>query len=204
MKKILYILYAVLGLVGLFVLTNVGINLYDRANKQIDYNHLKSYCKQNNLSTNYAVVVDFSVPSGKARFFLCDLRNNKIVASSLCSHGVGKGSTMSKPVFSNVKGSKCSSIGHYVIKDRHIMKSTGLSSFKLYGLDSTNSNAMSRGILIHSSKVVTLFSLGVYPFYLPLDSRISSGCFAVDVDMMDLLGVVLSNEKNPILLYAYK
>lgn len=203
MKKLLYILYAAIGLVGLFVLTNVGINIYERAYKNIDYNQLKSYCVNNNLSTNYAIVVDFSIPSGKSRFFLCDLRNNKIVASSLCAHGTGKGSTMSKPVFSNVKGSKCSSIGHYAIKNRHVMKSTGLSSFKLDGLDSTNSNAMSRGVLIHSSKVVTLFSLGIFPFYLPLDSRISSGCFAVDVDMMDLLGVVVSNEKKPILLYAY-
>lgn len=202
MKKLLYILYAAIGLVGLFVLTNVGINIYGRAHKQIDYNQLKDYCKKNNLSSNYAVVVDFCMPSGKSRFFVCDLRRNKIVASSLCAHGVGKGSTKSKPVFSNEVGSLCSSIGHYAITKRHKM-STGMSSFKLEGLDSTNSNAMKRAILIHPARVVTLCSLGIYPFYLPLDGGISSGCFAVDIDMMDLLGVLVDNEKKNILLYAY-
>ena len=46
MKKLLYILYAAIGLVGLFVLTNVGINIYERTHKHIDYKHLKNYCKQ--------------------------------------------------------------------------------------------------------------------------------------------------------------
>ena len=202
MKKLLYILYASIGLVGFFVLTNVGINIYERTHKHIDYKHLKNYCKQNNLSPNYAVVVDFSIHSGKSRFFVCDLRRDKIVASSLCAHGVGKGSTKSKPVFSNKVGSLCSSIGHYAITNRHRMRS-GMSSFKLKGLDSSNSNAMKRGILIHSARVVTMCGLGIYPFYLPLDGGISSGCFAVDVYMMKLLGELVDNEKKSILLYAY-
>lgn len=86
--------------------------------------------------------------------------------------------------------------------DRHRMRS-GMSSFKLEGLDSSNSNAIKRGIFIHSARVVTICGLGIYPFYLPLDGGISSGCFAVDVFMMDLLGDLVDNKKKPLLLYAY-
>jgi hypothetical protein len=83
------------------------------------------------------------------------------------------------------------------------MSNSGLPSFRLQGMDSSNSNAMKRGILIHSAKLISYCRLGIYPFYLPLDKRISSGCFAVDVFMMDLLGELVDNEKKPILLYAY-
>ena len=82
------------------------------------------------------------------------------------------------------------------------MGSTGLPSFRLRGLDSCNSNAMKRGILIHSAKLVSNCRLGIFPFYLPLDKRIGSGCFAIDIDMMDVVGDLVDKEKNPIFLYA--
>jgi hypothetical protein len=82
------------------------------------------------------------------------------------------------------------------------MSSSGLPSFRLQGLDTSNSNAMKRGILIHSAKLVSYCRLGIYPFYLPLDRRISSGCFAIDIDMMDVVGELVDKEKKPILLYA--
>lgn len=37
---------------------------------------------------------------------------------------------------------------------------------------------------------------------LPLDKRISSGCFAVNIDMMDYIEYLMDKEKKPILLYA--
>jgi hypothetical protein len=84
------------------------------------------------------------------------------------------------------------------------MSSTGLPSFRLKGLDPSNSNAMKRGILIHSAKIVSLSRLGIFPFYLPLDKRISSGCFAIDIDIMDVVGDLVDKEQKPILLYAFK
>ena len=202
MKNRLYICICMLLLMFSFVVINVGLNWYERTFKDIDYDHLKSYCHVNGLSEHYAVIVDFSYPSGKHRFFVCDLQTNKIISSSLCAHGAGNGSTITKPVFSNEIGSNCSSLGHYAITGKHKMSSTGLPSFRLKGLDSSNSNAMKRGILIHSAKIVSMSRLGIFPFYLPLDKRISSGCFAVDIDMMDIVGELVDNEKKPILLYA--
>lgn len=190
--------------VFLFVFGNYAINWFERNyGNDIDFQSLKEYSNKHGLSENYAVVVDFSKSSGRHRFFVCDLKQQQVVSSSLCAHGAGKGSTIFNPVFSNDVGSNCSSLGHYKITGRHRMSSTGLPSFRLKGLDSSNSNAMKRGILIHSAKLISNYRLGIYPFYLPLDKRISSGCFAVDIDMMDIVGDLVEKEKKPILLFAF-
>lgn len=82
------------------------------------------------------------------------------------------------------------------------MSTSGLCSFRLIGMDKSNSNAESRGILIHSAKLISMFRWRIYPFYLPMDKRISSGCFAIDIDMMDVIENLLDKEQKPILLYA--
>ena len=201
-KNKLYAVISVIGILIVFIALNLGLNLLGRTFRDVDFINLKEYCRKKDLSENYAIVVDYSIPSGKHRFFVCDLKKEKIIASSLCAHGAGKGSTVFKPIFSNEIGSNCSSLGHYKITGRHQMSSSGLPSFRLQGLDTSNSNAMKRGILIHSAKLVSYCRLGIYPFYLPLDRRISSGCFAIDIDMMDVVGDLVDNEKKPILLYA--
>ena len=201
-KNKLYAVISVIGILIVFIALNLGLNLLERTFRDVDFINLKEYCRKKDLSENYAIVVDYSIPSGKHRFFVFDLKKQKIIASSLCAHGAGKGSTVFKPIFSNEIGSNCSSLGHYKITGRHQMSSSGLPSFRLQGLDTSNSNAMKRGILIHSAKLVSYCRLGIYPFYLPLDRRISSGCFAIDIDMMDVVGDLVDKEKKPILLYA--
>ena len=186
-KNKLYAVISVIGILIVFIALNLGLNLLERTYRDVDFINLKEYCRKKGLSENYAIVVDYSIPSGKHRFFVCDLKKQKVIASSLCAHGAGKGSTIFTPVFSNEVGSNCSSLGHYKITGRHQMSSSGLPSFRLQGLDTSNSNAMKRGILIHSAKLVSYCRLGIYPFYLPLDRRISSGCFAIDIDMMDVV-----------------
>ena len=187
-KNKLYVVISVIGILIVFIALNLGLNLLERTFRDVDFINLKEYCRKKGLSENYAIIVDYSKPSGKHRVFVCDLKNQKIMASSLCAHGAGKGSSVFKPIFSNEIGSNCSSLGHYKITGRHQMSSSGLPSFRLQGLDASNSNAMKRGILIHSAKLVSYCRLGIYPFYLPLDRRISSGCFAIDIDMMDVVG----------------
>ena len=203
-KMLLVLTGGLFSITAVFVFGNLFCHLIEQKVKDIDCTTLKKYCDKNGLSRNYAIVVDFSNPSGKHRFFVCDLKNPTILASSLCAHGAGKGSSKKEPVFSNEMGSNCSSLGHYKITGKHRMSSSGLPSFKLVGLDKTNSNAERRGILIHSAKLISMFRWGIYPFYLPMDKRISSGCFAVDIDMMDVIEQLVNKEQKPILLYAYK
>lgn len=185
----------------LCVLFNPILNVFGRYGRTIDYAMLQDYVRSHKLNDEYAVVVDFNTHSGRHRFFLCDLQQKKIVASSLCAHGVGKGSTKRKPVFSNEVGSNCSCIGHFKITGKHRMRN-GFNSFRLQGLDSINSNAEQRGILIHSARLLSKFRWGIYPFYLPLDERISSGCFAISIDMMGKIEEILEKSQKGMLLWA--
>lgn len=203
-KVLLLFIVSLLGICCLFIFNNVIVNYIAKKTKEINYEQLRSYSQKHDLSENYAILVDFSVPSGMHRFYVCDLNSHSIIASSLCAHGAGKGNTKATPIFSNEVGSNCSSLGYYKIVGKHKMKTSGLPSFKLIGLDESNSNAERRGILIHSAKLISIFRLGIHPFYLPMDKRISSGCFAVDIDMMDYITNVLDKEKKEILLYAIK
>lgn len=201
-KVLLLFVISLIGICCLFIFNNVIVNYVEKKTKKINYEQLTSYSRKHDLSENYAIIVDFSIPSGMHRFYVCDLQNHSIIASSLCAHGAGKGSTKTTPIFSNEMDSNCSSLGHYKIVGKHKMNTSGLPSFKLVGLDESNSNAERRGILIHSAKLISKFRWGIHPFRLPIDKRISSGCFAVDIDMMDHITNVLDKEKKEILLYA--
>lgn len=159
------------------------------------------YAKVNNMNDRYFLFVDFSEHSGRDRFYLYDKKVKVIVLKGLCAHGCGGASTLSKPDFSNTPNSKCSSIGHYKIKHfvrtKHIRK-----AYVLSGLDTTNSNAEKRGILIHPSKTISMFGFGSFPFYIPL-GNISHGCFTISINNFNKLMSILEQESKPILLTAY-
>ena len=95
-------------------------------------------------------IVDFSRPSGDARFFVVDLMNGK-VDSHLVAHGRGSDPDHSGFVerFSNDFGSHASSNGTYTTADYYHGK-YGLS-MKVRGLDWSNYNAEPRAIVIHNA-----------------------------------------------------
>ena len=86
----------------------------------------RAYCDKNGYNTNYCFLVDFSIHSGKRRFFVWDFKGDSVKYASLCAHGYGKNSTLSKPVFSNVEGSYCSSLGKYKV---------GIRSYSKWGIN---------------------------------------------------------------------
>jgi hypothetical protein len=145
------------------------------------------------------VEVDYSIGSGKPRFFVYE--NDKCVSKSLCAHGKGPGNTASKPKFSNEIGSGCSSLGTFKIVGRSVM-SNGYPCLVLKGLDSTNSNAYARHIYVHPSKLVDFCKYGIAPFYLPL-TEASRGCFAISTECFDTLDSLYKVHKN-IKIYAYR
>lgn len=166
------------------------------------------YCKDNGYSTEYCFLTDFSKPSGIKRFYIYSFKENKIVDKSLCAHGLGKCDnifetiyktfkTTFKPTFSNEKGSCYSSLGKYKVGWLTPMsKPYFKEGYFLYGLDSTNSNAYGRSILIHRG------NLGFETFPLPC-LPVSKGCFAVSNSMMEHIEVIKKQSDKPILLYAY-
>lgn len=157
---------------------------------------LLGYCKQHGFCETYCIVVDFSIYSGKDRLFLVDLTNNVIDCSSLCAHGIGKDfDCITKPKFSNKVGSNLSSLGHYKLGISRKTSQYDLNAIELHGLDSTNSNAYVRGILIHdglpSKPIIGLPCL-------PL----SQGCFTIPSYMLEHIRDLKGDYSKPILLYA--
>ena len=158
-------------------------------------------CKVPNEYSNIVILVDFKEHSGRNRFIVYDRSKDRVLLCANCSHGQGGGSTMKNPVFSNKPNSNCSSLGRYRIVCPGRM-SNGYPSYVLEGLDSSNSNARMRQVLIHPSKVVSAFGLGAYPFYLPL-KRVSSGCFTISFLNFKRLRHIIDRETKPVMLIAY-
>lgn len=173
---------------------------------------LKEYCVKNNYNTNIGVLVDYSVHSGRTRFVVWDFNNNKALLKSICAQGCGKGENQGKNVFSNEMGSLCSSLGHYKIgKERKMNSIKGRPALNLTGLDSTNSNAIARGILIHP---VHLPSFSIYPFSIPskvyrifgkaIMRPYSEGCVAIPFDKYkETVTILNENKGKPVILWVY-
>jgi len=66
-------------------------------------------------------------------------------------HGRGSGRKYARR-FSNTVNSKCTALGMYVITSSY-QGHYGLT-YRLYGMDKKNSNALKRGIVIHASQYV--------------------------------------------------
>ena len=147
----------------------------------------------------FVMFTDYSIPSGKYRFFLYDYDRRRIVVRSKCAHGCGPGNTEAVPVFSNEMGSCCTALGDYAVHDVHPMFKNGRIAISLDGLDPTNDNATARGIKMHSGMRM---EGEIYPRYLKL-GKLSEGCVALgNIPFAMVCGIVDSSQR-PILLQCY-
>lgn len=110
----------------------------------------KQFIQEHGMNPNLCFLLDFSYDLYTKRFFVYDLQHNKIVRTELVSHGAGGENTEDKVVFSNVPGSGCSSQGKYKIGIRSYSNWGVHFHYKLHGLESTNSNAFRRTVVLHS------------------------------------------------------
>ncbi len=163
----------------------------------------KTYCQNNNYNTELCILIDMSLHSGKHRAFLWDLKKDSILASGMCAHGCGSNPwgatyTKDKPIFSNTPDSHCSSVGKFKIGKRGY-SSWGIHvNYKLYGLESTNSNALKREIVLHSWGDVT--EREVYPAGTPE----GWGCPAVSDAFMKIIDPKLKASAKPVLLWMFE
>ena len=110
----------------------------------------KEYCKEKDFSERYCILVNFSIHSGEQRFFIWDFEKDTIVCSSLCAHGEGKGSTAETPIYSNVEGSHCSSLGKYKTGARAYSQWGINVHYKLQGLEPTTRTSSKLHVVLHS------------------------------------------------------
>jgi hypothetical protein len=142
------------------------------------------------------VLIDMSLPSGKKRLFVYNLKKDLIEFEGLVANGAGSYREGTEQLlFSNTINSGMTSLGKYSIGNSYY-GNFGLS-YKLYGLDSTNSNAFKRTIVLHSHAHMP--DIEVYPNLSPL----SAGCPMVSADCLALLSKYIKVSKGNILLWIY-
>lgn len=213
MRKILFIVLLLLLLIcGKYLIDNLNTEKIGECCKPSEINDYVpesiveesyKYCKENNYNTDVCVFVNYSIASNTNRFFVYDFGGKKLLIKSFCAHGYGKNSTKQTPVFSNEIGSNCSSLGKFVITGYRKMNTIDEYCFELKGLESTNSNAFKRGILIHPYWVVDLFQSNKKTLHIPLGMT-SRGCFTISHDAMTEITKLYKKQTNKnILLYAF-
>jgi hypothetical protein len=160
------------------------------------------YCENKGFNTDFCILADMRIHSGKNRLFIWDFKNNSIYKSGLCSHGCGdssygKDETKTAPIFSNKPDSHLSSLGKYKIGKRGYSNWGININYKLHGLETTNKNAYERVIVLHSWKSVS--NIPIYPSGTPE----GWGCPAVSNDMMRILDEKLQSTSKPVLLWIF-
>lgn len=154
------------------------------------------YYSQYKLDKVFVIYVDFGKSRKKRRLWVVD--KGIVIATSYVSHGCNsKSYTNYLPPrsFSNKIGSKKSSLGIYRIYPEQRMNpgkthyctcnkymednkcSHNARKFPIKGLDESNSNALTRGVIIHTSKYISEQGC----------TGNSDGCFVVSPEIFELL-----------------
>jgi hypothetical protein len=108
----------------------------------------QTIAKNPTYNPDVAFFIDMKIHSGKNRFFVYDLKADKIIDQGLVAHGSGSETGIEGQLkFSNVSQSLCTSLGQYTIGESYIGRFG--KAYKLRGLDNTNSNAYARNIVLH-------------------------------------------------------
>lgn len=155
-----------------------SVGLTASAQRLVDYK-----LKNDPESTQrYYAIVDFDRPSTSKRFYVFDTVERTVNAYYVAH---GRGSEGAKDdgipeVFSNSNGSNSSSLGIY----RTLNEYNGHHgrSLRLEGLEPTNSNALSRAVVMHPADYVSESFIG-------RTGRLgrSQGCFAVEKSVANTL-----------------
>ncbi len=155
----------------------------------------KDYVDKNGFDISYCFMIDMRLPSGKNRFFVYNLLKDSLEAAGLVTHGKGSESESGDLIFSNIPNSNCTSLGKYKIGNSY-NGNFGLS-YKLMGLEKTNSRALDRAVVLHSYCGVPKGE--VYP--API--CVSEGCPAVSPVFFTQLKGYMDESQEPILLWIY-
>ena len=155
-----------------------------------------NYANQKGYSTQYCFLIDMSLPSGWDRFFIYDLEKRSVAYSGLVAHGSCNERFISQARFSNTNNSGCSSLGRY--KVGAFYRGNYGKSYRLHGLDNSNSNAYQRAVVMHAYDCVP--DEEIYPRVLCN----SLGCPMVSYNFFDQLSRIIKHSEKPILLWIYR
>jgi len=157
---------------------------------------ISTFAQNNHYNSNICFLVDMTIHSGKNRFFVYNMQKDSIELAGLVAHGSGNSRFTQIPTFSNKISSGCTSLGKYKIGYQYIGKFG--KAYRLHGLDSSNSNAFERNVVLHAYSCVP----NNEPYPLPICN--SLGCPMVSYTFLETLHPIITTSKHPILLYIYR
>jgi hypothetical protein len=156
---------------------------------------LRPFAMAHGCNSKIAFLVDMGLPSGKYRFFVANLEKDTLLLAGMVALGSGNHTFATDASFSNIDGSGCTSLGRYRIG--HPYSGRFGRAYKLYGLDSTNSQAYRRNIVLHSFSYVP--EAETHP--LPICN--SLGCPMVSPGFLQQLEPLIDHSPHPILLWIF-
>lgn len=171
-----------------------GTNDVDRVLLLNKAKQLKAYAEQQGYSTQYGFIVNMGMKSGKKRFFVVDLTTLTIEKRGIVAHGRGENRFTLNKSYSNQKGSNCTALGMYKVGKYY----NGLfgPSYKLFGLQNTNSNAFDRAIVLHAMNCIPYDEID-FPIFQ------TEGCPATSPDFLKELGTFINHSDKPILMWIF-
>jgi hypothetical protein len=161
------------------------------------------FCKSKNFNTEFCILIDMSLHSGIKRFFVWDFKKDTITNSFLVGHGCCQNTwsadeSKDKPVFSNVDGSHCSSLGKFKIGERGYSDWGIHVKYLMHGLEPTNNNALARTIVFHSWEMVS--DEEVYP----KGTAEGWGCPTISNNNMKVIDPLIKASSKPVLMWIYQ
>jgi L,D-transpeptidase catalytic domain len=154
----------------------------------------RKFVLQKGYNSKTCLFIDMSLPSGKNRFFIYNLAKDTLEAAALVAHGNCFEYWLEGRRYSNVVGSGCTSLGKYKIGSSYTGKFG--YSYKLHGLDSTNTNALERTVVLHAHSCIP---------ETEVNDEIcqSNGCPTVAPNFLNQLKLIINNSKKPVLLWIF-
>jgi hypothetical protein len=201
---------------AIFVLTSLGLGYYwylkksfsmsthiklvsdDETQKRLrsKVQEIETFLKQNpKYNDEIIFMADLKIHSGKNRFFIYDLKDQKVTDRGLMAHGSGSETGLEGELkFSNIPDSHTTSLGKYAIGNDYVGKFG--KAYKLYGLDQSNSKAFDRFIVLHHYDKV--------PYEEQTNPIVNSlGCPMVNEKFFTRLAEIIDHSEKPLLLYLY-
>lgn len=160
------------------------------------------YCRENKLNTSFSILIDMSQHSGLSRMVVWNYEQDTMLYTFPVSHGCcqnnwGEDESKTDPIFSNLEGSHCSSLGKYKLGKRGYSNWGIHVKYLMHGLESSNSNALSRNIVFHSWEAIN--DEAVYPDGTPE----GWGCPAISNANFKLIDAMLQEANEPVLMWIY-
>jgi len=205
MKKFLVVIILLIAACGIYSIYNSESNFpkeviaLDHSTEDKLATHVKEVqlfiSKNPKYNDAIAFFIDMKIHSGKNRFFIYDLKKNEVIDQGLVAHGSGSETEVQGELkFSNANNSLSTSLGKYGIGASYNGRFG--KAYKLYGLDTTNSNAFERNVVLHKYSKV--------PYEEQEDAICNSlGCPMVHEKFFERIENILDKSKKSIILEIY-